>query len=328
MFIRATSFQLGSSPVWPKEFLSLAVCVLWCATLSCAACSGGVESDLGAEISSVDDLTGEGNDSTGRPSALIELSERTDLFHPAMFSRITAWVKDGPDPEFYAVTLESGSCRYLSLTFGVCSPSCGQTEVCAATNRCEPYPAFVSGGLLTVSGLGMSLEIAPEDWSPGTYNGPAGLPGKLFEAQDEIAVELAGEVFPTVNLKAHGVAAMDPELATTGLALNDGEDAVITWSPGSDPVAFVQVVLYGANFSHGAPLQEMIICEGPDSGSMTIPRALVKKFPYGETPQVTEGYDWPHSELSRLTRSEQMTSLGIARLIVRSTTYFLVSHSQ
>ena len=88
----------------------------------------------------------------------------------------------------------------------------------------------------------------------------------------------------------------------------------------------MQVVLFGFNESHGAPLNTIIRCESADDGSVTIPQAMVDAFPTGATPEVTEGYDWPHSELTRYTRARTPVDPGDAVLLVHSTTYFRLRH--
>jgi hypothetical protein len=124
-----------------------------------------------------------------------------------------------------------------------------------------------------------------------------------------------------------GVVPVDAELTADGLDMLSGQDLEIAWTTGADPDACVQVVLNGFNETHGAPLSDVIRCESADDGSIVVPSAMVDAFPTGETPEVTEGYDWPHSELTRYTRSTADTSGGSASLVVRSSAYFLLRHS-
>jgi hypothetical protein len=100
----------------------------------------------------------------------------------------------------------------------------------------------------------------------------------------------------------------------------------VTYTPGPDPDACVALVLNGSSPSHGAPLRDVIVCEALDTGRIVVPRALVERFPAGSTPEVTEGYDWPHSTLSRYARARADTDAGPIELLVRSTVSFLLSH--
>ena len=262
------------------------------------------------------------------PAALVDVSVSYDIYHPGAFARIEGTVRDGPLPVQHEVVMEEGGCRYLKASLGDCSPACGAGEFCTIDDVCVPYPIGVSGGTLTVLGLGDPIEITAEDWNPGMYVGPAGLPVDLFDSSDAVGAALSGGDFPAVTLGAKGVDPVEPDLVETGFEMVDGQDAEITWTPGADPEACVRAVLNGFNATHGAPLDDIIECEGTDTGSLAIPQALVEEFPHGETPEVTEGYDWPHSELSRYARSSEDVAAGPARLVVRSTAYFLMSHPE
>jgi hypothetical protein len=262
------------------------------------------------------------------PAALVDVSVSYDVFHSGAFARIDGTVRDGPIPTMHEVAMEEGGCRYLKAAMGDCSPACEGGEVCTINGVCAPYPIGVSGGTLTIDGLGEPIEIVAEDWNAGMYVGPAGLPADLFDSSDAVGAALSGGDFPAVTLGAKGVDPVDPDLVGTGFEMVDGQDAEITWTPGADPDACIRVVLNGFNAMHGAPLSDVIECEGTDTGSLTIPQTLVEEFPHGTTPEVTEGYDWPHSELSRYTRSSEDVAEGPARLVVRSTVYFLMSHPE
>ena len=261
-------------------------------------------------------------------AALVDVSISYDIYHSGAFARIEGLVQDGAYPTFHEVVMEEGGCRYLKVALGSCAPACPNGEACVAGDECVPYPNAVSGGTLTINGLGAPVEITAEDWNAGMYVGPAGLPVDLFDSSDSVGAKLAGGDFPAVSLGAKGVDPVDPALVEAGFEMIDGQGAQLTWTPGADPDACVRVVLNGFNATHGAPLSDIIECEGPDTGSLIVPQALVEEFPHGTTPEVTEGYDWPHSELTRYTRSSVDEPQGPARLLVRSTAYFLVSHPE
>jgi hypothetical protein len=262
------------------------------------------------------------------PAALVDVSINYDIYHSGAFARIEGLVQDGPYPTFYEIVHEEGGCRYLKAAFGSCDPMCPNGEVCVIGDVCVPYPNPLSGGTLTVSGLGEPIEIVAEDWNAGLYTGPAGLPADMFDSSDSVGAKFEGGDFPAVTMGAKGVDTINPDLVETEFEMVDGQDAQITWTPGADPEACIRVVLNGLNATHGAPLSDIIECEGPDTGSLAIPQAFVEDFPYGTTPEVTSGYDWPHSELTRYTRSSVDEAQGPARLLVRSTAYFLLSHPE
>jgi hypothetical protein len=258
----------------------------------------------------------------------VDVSEQADRFHGAPFSRVEGRFLEAPYPSFHAVALEEGACRHYELAIGDCDPACEGGLVCTADGACAAFPGGASAGRLTVDGLAEPVSIEASGPAAGDYRSPAGLPFPLFEASDPVSAQVSGGQVPRIRLAAAGVAPMDADLVSTGLVLADGGDALVTWTAGPDPEACVQVVLNGSNLSHGAPLRDIVRCEGADTGSLTIPQAIVERFPHGDTPEVTEGYDHPASTLGRYTRSRVETDSGPVELLVRSTTYFLVSHPE
>jgi hypothetical protein len=291
-----------------------------------AACSG---SDAAEPTASQPTLPAIRLDACGfaEPRAgTIDVSERFDVFHQESYSRVNASFHDHPDPTYHEVLLEEGDCRYLRAKQGFCDPACAGDEICTIDDRCEPYPLQTPAGTLTFSGLAERVVVDPEQAGTGTYVGPGGLPGELFGIGDAIRVTVSGDEFPQVALGARGVAAMDTDLTRDGLAFSNGMDGEVTWMVSDDEDACVSLVLNSFNALHGAPLSDIIECESPDDGSLLVPQALLEQFPLGETPEVTEGYDWPHSELTRYTRGTKQVEPGAATLIVRSTSYFRFSH--
>ena len=263
------------------------------------------------------------------PAALIDVSKRYNEWPGETDLRVDGWVHSIPSQSFHTVVMEEGSCRYLKAAFGFCDPPCGYYETCIADGECvQIHPEPISGGLLTVTGLGEPIKIETSTRTPGWYHWSGGPPLPLFEAGDAVGAALSGAEFPPVTLAATGIAPMDTDLAATGFKMKDGQDVVLTWTAGPDPEACIQVVLNGFNMAHGQPLNDIIRCEGPDSGSMVVPQAMVEAFPPGETPEATVGNDWPLSELTRYTRDVAETTLGPAELVVRSTVYFRLSHPE
>jgi hypothetical protein len=297
--------------------------VLWVLLLLPAGCPGGGDDD-----DSTAELALDPCGFAEQAWATVDVSEQMDIYHDEPFARIGARVQDGRLPEFHRIALEEGACRTLEVAPGDCDPACPYDEFCTVDDECVPYPAGISGGTLTLTGLGDPIEIEPEEWNAGEYVGPFGMDADLFAAGETIGASFVGAEFPSVSLAAAGVAPLDPALTLGGFTMEDGQDAVASWTPGGDENACIQLLLNGSNSVHGAPLADIIWCEGPDTGSLIVPRTLVEAFPYGQTPEITAGHDWPLSELTRYTRATRTTDGGDARLTVRATSYFRHDHPE
>ena len=262
------------------------------------------------------------------PAGIVDISVSSDIYHAGVFSRISAKLRSNPESSYHQVVMEEGGCRYLKAASSLCDTPCDYEERCTADGECSTYPKGVSGGSLTVTGLEGGGKVDLVEVGTGTYWPSGELPAPLFGAGDGVEAELSGGEFPAFTLAAQGVALMDTDYTADGFEMKDGGDAVVTWTKGPDPDACVRFVLNGPNLAHGLPLDNIIWCEGPDTGTMVVPQAMVENFPPGKTPEVTAGHDWPVSELTRYNRTTEETSVGPAELVVRSTTYFLLSHPE
>ena len=332
----------------PRVFTMQTILALACgAVLALAGCPTD-DDDVADDDSAADDDTGDddtgdddtgdddtgdddtGDDDTGEacgfaddPAASVIVMERyTSVWDGTVSGR----VQEAPNPAWHVIQLEEGACRYLTFQLGNCSPPCDFSQVCTADDECVDYPVGISAGTLTVEGLGDPIAIDTDDWNPGYYWGPWDLPDDLFDAGDPITATFSGADFPGLSLAATGVDAVDPSLFEELFLMADGADAVMTWTPGSDPDACVQVKINGANMAHGLPLNDILWCEGPDSGSLTIPQALVEAFPHGATPEICVGHDCPPSEFTRFTRDVTSVGPGAAQLEVKSTAFFGYDH--
>ncbi len=252
---------------------------------------------------------------------------------------VDAWVWDRPWDKvhgigvFHHVEVEEGACRALSLDPGGCDGPCGPGEMCAADGTCqEVWAQGASAGTLTVTGVGDTLELEPSGsaYITGLYHTYTA-PSDLFAAGDTVTASFSGDVFPASTVSARGVAPMDTGLAGTFLPLVDGQDLVLSWTPGPDPDACVELIVNGHNAAHGLPLGDIIWCVGPDDGTLTVPQAVVEAFPYGTwlggfDGACCEGLDCPVSEFSRFTRNAVEAAPGQVELIVRSTAYLGWTH--
>jgi len=238
---------------------------------------------------------------------------------------ISAFLGDNPEPEHFQVIAEEGECRYLRWHHGVCEPPCDADQECNVDDVCVPQRLGVSGGTLTITVAGDTIEMEPTDGYPGHYWPHEALPEDLFGPGDPITAALSFDEFPAVALDARGVMSMDVELAEQGLTMEYGQDATITWTSGTDPDACVEVYLVQQGpLMHGDFPEEIIWCIGQDDGSLVIPRSLVEMFPVGDPADCDGDEDWfcVQSTLSRFTRDTVVTAPGPAELLVKSEVRF------
>lgn len=124
------------------------------------------------------------------------------------------------------------------------------------------------------------------------------------------------------------MAPLDPSFAAELLPLVDGGDTEVTWTPGDDPAACVRFRINGVNNGHGMPLNDILWCEIEDSGSLTVPQALVEAFPLGSSPTECVGHDCPSSELVRYRRDQVSVAQGVAGLEILNRVYFGYDHQE
>jgi len=320
--------------------------------LTLAGCPTGVSDDDDSTAGDDDTTVGD-DDTTSTPLAPCTFSDLSAgrilvteryAFDPygdwSWGAAIDAWIWPRPWSRnhgigvFHRIEAQEGACRLLGLDPGGCGEPCGPGELCAASGECEPvWLDGADAGTLIIDAPGGVFELVPD--GSGYFTGhyaETDLPGELFAAGDPVSAELTGDTFPPLaGLTARGVAPIDTDLAGVRLVLDDDHDTVLTWTPGPDPSACVEVVVNGHNAGHGLPLDAVLHCVTTDSGSLTLPVALVREFPAGAwlgefDGTACEGLDCLPSELSRFTRHVLGADPGPVELVVRSTTYFAWEH--
>jgi hypothetical protein len=300
-----------------------------------------------------DDSTAGDDDTTATPLAPCEFTELSAgrilvteryAYNPygdwSWGGAIDAWIWPRPWSRnhgigvFHWVEREEGSCRLLGLDPGGCGEPCGPGELCAASGDCEPvWLDGADAGTLTIDAPAGVFELPPDGsgYFTGHYS-EFDLPADLFSAGESVSAQLSGDTFGALaGLVARGVAPIDVDLAGVRLALDDDQDTVLSWTPGPDPAACVEVIINGHNAGHGTPLDAILHCVTQDSGSLSLPVSLVQEFPSGEwqgefNGTACEGLDCLPSELSRFTRHVVDAGPGPVELVVRSTTYFAWTH--
>jgi len=271
--------------------------------------------DCGDRVGSVEDA-----------AALIEIATSRAL-DGGVSRRIAGDVGDGAYPRFYASTVAAGGCELLHREPGFCDPPCDPGTVCAVDDTCQPFPTSISGGVLTITGLGDDLELQPGDFDPGSYllEDP---PLEQVAAGTILAARLEGDAFPPVTLSARAVEPLESPLTDETLVLEDGSDAQVLWTAGPDPDVCVQITLVAApEENHGGLPEYLVRCEGPDTGSLSIPAAVVDALPLSATGSLCDE-DCHASSMVRYFRDAVDVELGRAELVVLSRIQLRYEHLQ
>lgn len=225
---------------------------------------------------------------------------------------------------FHREDMRAGSCRLLRYEATFCNPQCNFDQLCSESG-CVSFPTFQSAGTVTVSGLRQATTIS---WNGGYYYQDQSLPGDFFEDSATITASAPGADFPAFSVTAGGVQQVSATLSGSmndELRLVDGSDLTLTWS-GSEPGARVRLTLLSPNDAHGLPSNHIIECDAPDTGSLTIPRALVEAFPAQQRLEICVAHDCPPSHLLRYRRGTASTASGEVELLVGSKQLFFLVH--
>jgi hypothetical protein len=177
-------------------------------------------------------------------------------------------VSDRPPLDFQVEAERIGQCRLLTYTPSSCDPVCGPSEVCLQ-GTCEPYPQRLAAGALTLTTEGSSVDIQPD-----------ALDGYLHELEGQITGQvtatLAGDEVPAFEVTSCAVQELQPVGDWSVLLTDraDGEDVVLEWSD-PDPAARLYLRMTTGVATHGGIAHAEVECEGPDTGSLTLPGSFL-----------------------------------------------------
>jgi hypothetical protein len=236
------------------------------------------------------------------PSKVGDFRIQLEPSFTAVSGAVAAAVVPGDVP---AVASQDGDCRLLRRRNLFCDPPCDGQSTCGEQGRCLPYPAGLSAGTVSISGLAAPVSMMPGQI--GHHYDYTKLPQPGFQPGAEVLLRAeGGEVGPFV-LQGRGVAAV--ELATEKPVLQPGQPFELRWTPGPAGPARVafQIEIDQHGLSH-ASLQ----CDVPDQGSATVPAALIDQL----IQLGTSGY--PKLTVARRTVDATTLPNGCEELLVLS----------
>jgi len=257
--------------------------------------------DDGADDDASDDDGGDddgGDDDTGDPGVddldytslvgRIVVSETTVDDAPNEYPYVSVWglhegpFVDGVYPEWvfpwtgevWERTLTGGDCAlYVPFDPFACSPPCAaKVEYCAPPGQCEAFPAHHPAGDLVFQGLAEPLTLSPNDI--GLYVLTVGIPDDLFATGATVSVDAAGGETPAFSAAVTAPPPLQPALDCE-LTLTQGQDLVVTWTAEAPGTSRVRWEMAQGHHAANGPL---ISCESEDTGSLTVPAALIDAY--------------------------------------------------
>jgi hypothetical protein len=280
-----------------RNFAGLAHCLTLGALL--AACSGSADEDTSnpsaggsSGAAGSDGTSGSSAGNSGSPgsggSSMTGSKELVGSFQVQIVAdendategstSVIGRVNDGPSPStvIWTTSKQEGDCRVEVPSVPFCDPGCG-SDVCVADGKCQAYPTPHVVGEVKLSGLhvGAGTELLLKEVAKN-YQAPAGTVFAYppFAEGDTIAVHAAGGDYTAFDLEAKGVAPLT--FTSTDFELEMGKALELTWTAAADPKS--SPVHLKLDISHHGGSKGMIECDADDTGSLTIPAALMTEL--------------------------------------------------
>ena len=230
------------------------------------------------------------------------------------YSMVQAELRAEPMPTTQEPVAEAGDCvLYVGdkmMPFN-CEEECVWGEELCINDECVATPPFAAAGDIAILGLAQDVSLPPGP--DGSYPQVYDLPDDLFAAGNSIQVTSTGGDTPALDLVAKGVE--DLIAPVWEIEFVPGEDALMTWEPGTDPAARIQLILQTG--WHGSPNMTTIWCETDDDGELMVPASLTADFPIPSCGECEGSY------LSRFTRDVVDFGAGPIELFVASRYWFV-----
>jgi hypothetical protein len=212
-----------------------------------------------------------GSGGAGAPlhgSFTFEIVEETP--ETGAFTRFSGAVFDGPYPPSFPLTLDTtdGDCELWVPTNASCPGGCSD-GVCTAAGVCTMFPTEMSAGPVTVDGIaGGAFTVSPVT-ARFVYQAPSALANP--PCTEGSTVSVSGSGF-SVDVKC-----IAPLVLTSAVPIPvmSGSPVALAWEPADEPSARINVKL---DIAHHGGRKGEIQCDVADTGSFSIPAALVTKL--------------------------------------------------
>jgi hypothetical protein len=215
-----------------------------------------------------------------------------------------------------------GDCAYLESQPYACDPICPANWICvvgSGGNECR-YDYGQDAGPISITGGAVPVEMEFVGYY-GTVTGE--LPDDMFAAGDTLTASAPGRSVGAFSVAAQGVEPLDLVIPGGELTLIDGVDRTLTWTASPTPAQISFVI--GDTYGHGGQPRHAIECVTPDTGSLTIPGALIERMPPLTAPNC-QGLTCTMQVLRRFTSGTAPVGDGSVQLVVAHDLTFWVDH--
>lgn len=237
--------------------------------------------------------------------------------------QVTGSLSDGAPVPWHTVTMTEGACQLLEFEAGFCDVCDPSVAICV-DSQCVPWPSSPSAGTMTIDGLNAALSMEPTAGA-FQYTTFGGLPEDLFDADAVVSATAPGAAFPAFTVSVGGVTPFETEPVPSGaVTLPDGADFAYTWHA-PEAGTRVRVQINEGGNPHGTPNATLLVCDVPDTGSLTIPRALVEALPT-LGPGLSKGRDRSYFAAMRYREGTVAVPGGAVTLTVASQGFWFASH--
>lgn len=201
------------------------------------------------------------------------------------------------------LVMESDGCRLLRKRRLQCLPGCLAGETCGEGGLCIPYPENASAGIISISGLAEPVRMMPRGTTLNYWDTTLTHPG--FSPGAAIRLEATGGDLRPFVLRGWGISPL--VLPDQTLRLEKENPFELHWEPGPEGPSRVQLTI---SVDQHAVTPAALVCEGPDSGALTIPGAFVTAL----LAAGASGY--PTGLLARQTVDSVIVGDGCAEFVV------------
>lgn len=197
-----------------------------------------------------------------------------------------------------------GACTLWQRKAPTCTPSCTGTQQCVRDQGCKPFPAPLSTGTVTVTGLVKPVVMQPKGSNLDYFF--TDFDAAPAAVSSQLQLTSPGAAAAALSLQGLGVPAI--ELVNPNWKVTKGKPLSVQWKSHAGPWQ-IRVAL---NVDQHGLSPVTVLCETPDTGSLTLSANLITALlNFGVSGAAT-------ATVERRTADQQTVGQGCIELVVAS----------